>query len=174
MKKYDTANPVVLIETSMGSFAVELFPDKTPKTVENFLRYVNDEFYDKTIFHRVVKKFVIQGGGFLEDLAMMPTLPPVENEAATGLDNVRGTIAMARTKARHSANAQFFVNLKNNGMLNYSGESPGGWGYTAFGKVIEGMDVVDAIGSVPTGPRDQFPRDVPTNNVVIKKARAVQ
>lgn len=166
--------PVVLIETSQGNIKVQLTADKTPGTVENFLKYVTDGFYSGTIFHRVVPGFVIQGGGFTEDLAQQPVREPIQNEAAQAIPNDRGTICMARTPARHSATSQFYVNLKNNTMLNYRGETPSGWGYCAFGTVIEGMDVVDAIGSVNTGPSGPFKKEVPQNPIIINKISLVK
>lgn len=166
--------PVVLVETNMGNFKVQLTPDKTPVTVENFLKYVQDDFYTGTVFHRVVPGFVIQGGGFSEDLAQRPVREPIINEAATAIPNDRGTICMARTPARNSATSQFYVNLKNNTMLNYRGETPSGWGYCAFGTVIEGMEVVDAIGSVYTGASGHFKKDVPLDPIIIKKISLVK
>jgi peptidyl-prolyl cis-trans isomerase A (cyclophilin A)/peptidyl-prolyl cis-trans isomerase B (cyclophilin B) len=163
------ANPVVLIETSLGNIKVELTPDQTPGTVKNFLEYVNEGFYDGTIFHRVVPGFVIQGGGFTPQLEQKATRAPIVNEAAKAISNDRGTICMARTPARDSATSQFYINLNNNKMLNYRGESPSGWGYCAFGKVTEGMDVVDKIAAAPTGPAGPFPGDVPQQTVSINK-----
>ena len=142
-------NPVVVFETTKGIIKLELYPEKTPVTVENFLRYVKDGFFEGTLVHRVVPNFVIQGGGFGEDLQRKNTLPPIQNEAAQGIKNLRGTISMARTPARDSATSQFFISLVDNPVLDYRGEFPEGWGYAAFGKVIEGMDVVDAIAALP-------------------------
>ena len=166
--------PVVLVETNMGNFKVQLTPEKTPVTVENFLKYVQDDFYSGTIFHRVVPGFVIQGGGFAEDLAQRPVREPIINEAATAIPNDRGTICMARTQVRNSATSQFYVNLKNNTMLNYRGETRSGWGYCAFGTVTEGMEVVDAFASVYTGPGGHFKKDVPLDPIIIKKISLVK
>jgi peptidyl-prolyl cis-trans isomerase B (cyclophilin B) len=176
-KEYKTSKPgipVVEIETSLGLIVLELYPDKTPITVDNFLRYAEDKFFDGTIFHRVVPGFVIQGGGFVPDLSRRPTREPITNEAKNGIPNERGTICMARTPARESATSQFYINLKNNSMLNYRDESPRGWGYTAFGKVIEGMEVVDKIAAVETGPAGPFPKDVPKTPVLITAGRIAQ
>jgi len=164
--------PRVSLETSMGTIVVELTPDKTPKTVENFLTYVRDGFYDGTIFHRVIKGFMIQGGGFTADMKQKSTRAPIENEAATGLSNERGTIAMARTSDPNSATSQFFINTEDNGArgLDYQGaRNPG---YTVFGRVVEGMDVVDAIAGVQT-TRQGMHADVPAKPVVIEHARVV-
>lgn len=161
--------PRVVLETSMGRVVLELFPDKAPKTVENFLRYVRAGHYEGTIFHRVVAGFVIQGGGFTPEMREKSTGPPVPNEADNGLQNQRGTVAMARTSDPHSARAQFFVNLKDNGFLDHTAQTPQGWGYAVFGKVVEGMDVVDAIAGVETGRHGPF-SDVPKTPVVIQKA----
>jgi cyclophilin family peptidyl-prolyl cis-trans isomerase len=166
--------PIVRIETNLGNITVELTPDRTPVTVNNFLTYVRDGFFNGTVFHRVVKGFVIQGGGYTSDLALQPTKAPIANEAKSGLSNKRGTIAMARTNVRDSATSQFFINLRDNAMLDYRGESPSGWGYTAFGKVTEGMDVVEAIGALPTGPGGQFPAEVPKKTVIITKTVVVE
>ena len=162
-------NPTVALETSHGRILLELYPDKAPKTVENFLQYVRAGFFDGTIFHRVIPDFMIQGGGFTSDLRQKPTRAPIQNEADNGVANARGTIAMARTNDPHSATAQFFINLKDNGFLNHSGKNPQGWGYTAFGKVTEGMDVVDKIARVSTA-RKGMHENVPAEPVVIEKA----
>jgi peptidyl-prolyl cis-trans isomerase A (cyclophilin A) len=161
------ANPRVLMETTLGEITLELDADKAPKTVANFLAYVDAGFYDGTIFHRVIPDFMIQGGGLDPDLDKKPTREPVENEAKNGLKNNRGTIAMARTGDPHSATAQFFINHKDNPNLDYP--SFDGWGYAVFGRVTEGMDVVDAIAAVPTGVRAGH-RDVPLDNVLIESA----
>jgi len=160
--------PQVKIETSMGDFIVLLEPDKAPKTVENFLTYVKDGFYSDTIFHRVISNFMIQGGGFTADYQRKPTRAPIENEADNGLSNKKGTIAMARTMDPHSATAQFFINVKDNNFLDFTSKSPRGWGYTVFGRVIKGMDVVNRIRSVSTGPGGSFPSDAPQQPVIIK------
>jgi peptidyl-prolyl cis-trans isomerase A (cyclophilin A) len=160
-------NPRVAMETSMGKIIIELFPKEAPETVKNFLKYVQDGFYDGTIFHRVIPGFMIQGGGFSGDMDQKATRPPIKNEASNGLKNERGTIAMARTADPESATAQFFINLVNNDRLNRP--LPDGHGYAIFGRVVEGMEVVDQIAKVKTGIKMVF-RDVPLTPVVIKKA----
>ncbi len=162
-------NPKVTLETSMGEIVLELYPDKAPKTVENFIAYVKDGHYDGVIFHRVIPNFMIQGGGMTEDMQEKPTRAPIENEANNGLKNDEGTIAMARTSDPHSATAQFFINVKNNDFLNFSAPTPQGWGYAVFGKVVEGMDVVHKIEKVQTGNRAGH-QDVPLDPVIITKA----
>ncbi len=142
--------PMVIMSTSMGDVKIELYPDKAPETVKNFLAYVNDKFYDGTIFHRVIPNFMIQGGGFTEDMQQKSVKPPIKNEADNGLTNDTGTLAMARTNVVDSATAQFFINVKDNDFLNYT---PQNFGYAVFGKVIEGMDVVRKIKKVKTGNR---------------------
>ena len=159
-------NPRVEMDTTKGKIILELYADKAPKTVKNFLAYVDAGFYDGTIFHRVIPNFMIQGGGFTADMRQKKTRAPIDNEADNGLRNERGTIAMARTSNPHSAMAQIFINTKNNDFLNHKGKSPQGWGYAVFGRVVEGMDVVDAVSGVKTGIRGPF-RDVPTDPVVI-------
>jgi cyclophilin family peptidyl-prolyl cis-trans isomerase len=165
------ADPQVELKTNMGVIVLELYPDKAPKTVENFLQYVKDGFYKGTIFHRVIPSFMVQGGGFTVDFAQKNTRAPIQNEANNGLRNDVGTIAMARTGDPHSATAQFFINHKNNDFLNHTAPSPQGWGYTVFGKVIKGMDVVNKIAAIQTGPRGPFPSDVPSQQVIIEDAR---
>lgn len=160
---------MVKLETNMGSITIELNEEKAPITVANFLSYVDDGFYDGTIFHRVIKGFMIQGGGFDENMSQKSTKATIENEANNGLTNDRYTIAMARTSAPHSATAQFFINGNNNDFLNHTAPTGSGWGYCVFGKVIEGMDVVDKIIQVKTGNKNGH-QDVPVENVVIKKA----
>ena len=151
----ETANPQVTIHTNHGDIRLELFPQDAPISVANFLQYANDGFYDGTIFHRVISHFMIQGGGFTPDMQRKPTREPITNEATNGLKNKRGTVAMARTNAEHSATSQFFVNVEVNGALNHiSMANSREWGYAVFGKVIEGMDVVDDIRFVPTGKQD--------------------
>jgi len=157
----------------MGNIKIELYPDKAPITVKNFLDYVNSNFYNGTIFHRVINNFMIQGGGFTEDMHPKATKSPIKNEATNGLKNKRGTIAMARTMIVDSATAQFFINQKDNPFLDHRDNSMQGFGYAVFGKVIEGMDVVDKIASVQTGVRKGF-QDVPLTPVVIKSVRVVQ
>lgn len=163
------AAPQVKLETSMGNIVIELNQDKAPQTVNNFLQYVKAGFYDGTIFHRVIENFMIQGGGFDENFAQKETRDPIENEADNGLSNQRGTIAMARTNDPHSATAQFFINTVDNQFLDFRGNTPSGWGYSVFGEVIEGMDVVDKIRRVETTMRGPH-QDVPVDNVVINKA----
>jgi cyclophilin family peptidyl-prolyl cis-trans isomerase len=165
------ADPQVEIKTNMGTITLELYPDKAPKTVENFLQYVKDGHFKGTIFHRVINGFMIQGGGFTTDFVQKKTRPPVQNEANNGLKNDVGTIAMARTSDPQSATAQFFINHKNNDFLNYTGPTPQGWGYTVFGKVIKGVDVVNKIAALETGPTGPFQSDVPRKPVIIEDAR---
>ena len=160
------ANPTVLIETTSGDILVELDAEKAPKTVENFLQYVDDGFYSNTIFHRVIKNFMIQGGGLTARMAEKQTKAPIENEANNGLTNDRGTIAMARTRDPHSATAQFFINLVDNDFLNHTQPSMDGWGYCVFGKVIDGLDVVDKIGACKTTSQGMYD-DVPVDMVMI-------
>ncbi len=161
-------NPKVTIQTSKGSITAELYRDKAPKSVDNFLTYVNEGFYNGTIFHRVIDGFMIQGGGFGQDMKKKSTHAPIKNEADNGLKNERGTLAMARTSDPDSATAQFFINHKDNDFLNHTPKDQRGWGYSVFGKVTEGMDVVDAIATTPTGPGAPFPKDVPRSTVVIE------
>ena len=160
----------VVLTTNHGKITIELDAEKAPKTVENFLAYVKSGHYDGTIFHRVINGFMIQGGGFEPGMKQKPTEEPIENEAANGLTNDCYTIAMARTNDPHSATAQFFINVKDNDFLNYSG--PNNWGYCVFGKVTDGTDVVDAIRKVRTGSKG-FHGDVPVEDVVIEKAEIV-
>jgi cyclophilin family peptidyl-prolyl cis-trans isomerase len=165
-----TGNPVVVIETSMGIIEAELWADKAPLTVENFLRYVDEGFYDGLIFHRVIDGFMIQGGGMTADLKSKATHEQIKNEAKAELKNLRGTLAMARTNDVNSATAQFFINLADNDFLNHTGEGPREFGYCAFGKVTAGMDVVAKIGKVKTGTRGHYD-DVPVAPVEIKSVR---
>ena len=167
------ANPEVELKTNMGAITLELYPDKAPKTVENFLQYVKDGFFKGTIFHRVINGFMVQGGGFTPEFAQKKTRAPVPNEANNGLKNEVGTIAMARTSDPHSATAQFFINHKNNDFLNHSAPTPQGWGYTVFGKVTKGMDVVNKIAALDTGAMGPFQSDVPRKQVVIEDARII-
>jgi len=160
---------MVTFKTNFGDIKLELFEDKAPKTVANFISYVQDGFYDNTIFHRVIDGFMIQGGGFTPDMEQKETKETIENEANNGVANEAGTIAMARTQDPHSATAQFFINVKDNDFLNFTSESMNGWGYCAFGKVVEGMDVVEKIKNVQTGSHG-FHQDVPVEQVVIEKA----
>jgi cyclophilin family peptidyl-prolyl cis-trans isomerase len=172
MPAVSAENPKVVLETSRGMIVLELYPDKAPETVKNFLDYVDAKYYDGTIFHRVIPKFMIQGGGFTADMKRKTTRAPIKNEADQGLKNNRGTIAMARTGDPHSATAQFFINTINNDFLNHRSKSQQGWGYAAFGQVVEGMETVDAISAVKTGTRGGF-RDVPAEPVVIKSAKRI-
>jgi len=157
----------VKLTTNHGAITLKLDAEKAPKTVANFLAYVEAGHYNGTIFHRVIKNFMIQGGGFAVGMDQKDTQAPIENEAANGLKNKRGTIAMARTSAPHSASAQFFINVADNGFLDYPGQD--GWGYCVFGRVVEGMDVVDKIKGVKTG-RAGFHQDVPMEDVVVERA----
>jgi cyclophilin family peptidyl-prolyl cis-trans isomerase len=169
----EVANPRVEIKTNLGSMTFELYPDKAPKTVENFLRYVKDGYYAGTIFHRVIPRFMIQGGGLDKEFRQKPTRQPVENEAANGLKNGTGMVSMARTSDPHSASSQFFINVADNAFLNYTAPTPQGYGYTVFGKVIKGMEVANRIAGAPTGPGGPFPADVPNVTVVIEDARLI-
>ncbi len=168
----DTA-PRVQLKTSMGDITVVLYPDKAPKTVANFLQYVNDGFYTGTLFHRVIDGFMIQGGGFTADFTQKPTRAGIENEAGNGLKNTRGTLAMARTGDPHSATAQFFINVADNAFLDHTAPTPQGFGYCVFGEVVEGIEVVDKIRKVPTTSRGPF-QDVPATPVVIEAATALR
>lgn len=167
------SNPKIVLDTSKGKIVLALYPEKAPETVKNFLNYVDQKFYDGTIFHRVIPNFMIQGGGFTADMQRKPTGAPIKNEADRGLKNERGTIAMARTGDPHSATAQFFINTVDNDSLNHKSKTQQGWGYAAFGKVVEGMDTVDAISAVKTTARGPY-RDVPVEPVVIKSARRLE
>ena len=162
-------NPKVVLNTSKGQIVLELYADKDPETVKNFLAYVDAKYYDGTIFHRVIPDFMLQGGGFTPDMKRKTTRSPIKNEADKGIKNDRGTIAMARTGDPHSAAAQFFINSKNNDFLNHRSKTQQGWGYAAFGKVVKGMNTVDAISAVKTTRRGPY-RDVPAEAVVIKSA----
>jgi cyclophilin family peptidyl-prolyl cis-trans isomerase len=164
-----TANPKVALDTTKGKIVIELYADKAPKTVKNFLAYVKAGHYNGTIFHRVIPGFMIQGGGFTPDLKEKPTRAPIPNEADNRVLNQRGTVAMARTPDPNSASAQFFINVANNASLNFRSKTPEGWGYAVFGNVVEGMDVVDAIVAVPTTTKGPY-GDVPVEPVVIRKA----
>jgi peptidyl-prolyl cis-trans isomerase A (cyclophilin A)/peptidyl-prolyl cis-trans isomerase B (cyclophilin B) len=170
-------NPQVELETSACAIKLELYPDATPKTVENFLKYVNAGHYNGTQFHRVIKGFMIQGGGYDSEFRQRPTRPPIAIEAEqsvkAGLSNKPGTVAMARTGDPNSAQSQFFINVGDNKRLDFRSPDAQGYGYTVFGKVISGMDVVEKIAQAPTGAAGPFPTDVPTERVVIKSARVV-
>ena len=161
-------NPIVVVKTSLGTFKAELYQDKAPGTVANFLKYVDDKFFDGTVFHRVIDGFMIQGGGMDKELNKKPTRAAVQNEAKNGLKNTTGTLAMARTSDPHSATAQFFVNVKDNAFLDSPGQD--GWGYCVFGKVTEGMDVVDKIKAVPTATKNGM-QNVPQQPVTIESIR---
>jgi len=160
---------MITLETNYGTIKLELDFDKAPKTAANFKQYVEEGFYDGTIFHRVIDGFMIQGGGMTADMKEKTTRAAIENEADNGLANVSGSVAMARTMDPHSATAQFFINVKNNDFLNHSGKNNQGWGYCVFGKVVEGMDVVNKIKGVATGNKG-FHQDVPKESVIIEKA----
>nr|VFK55500.1 MAG: peptidyl-prolyl cis-trans isomerase B (cyclophilin B) [Candidatus Kentron sp. TUN]VFK61629.1 MAG: peptidyl-prolyl cis-trans isomerase B (cyclophilin B) [Candidatus Kentron sp. TUN] len=165
-----TANdqPKVRMSTNYGDIVLLLDTKRAPKTVENFLRYVQDGHYDGTIFHRVITNFMIQGGGFTANYVKKPTRKPISNEANNDLKNIRGTIAMARTREPHSATAQFFINVVDNSFLDYQTSTQKGWGYAVFGRVIKGMeDVVDTIRQLPTGPDGSLAKDVPQSQVII-------
>ncbi len=164
------ANPTVVMETSEGVITIELLADKAPVTVKNFLRYTDEKFYDGTIFHRVIDNFMIQGGGFTADMKKKNAHEPVKNEATSELKNDRGTIAMARTSQVNSATCQFFINLKKNDFLNHRDNTPRGFGYAVFGKVIKGQEVIDRIAKVKTTTSGPY-RDVPAKPVVIKSVR---
>ncbi len=164
------ANPVVVLETTMGTIKVELFADKAPITAKNFLAYVNAGFYNNTIIHRVDENFVIQGGGYTADLTAKPTLPPIKNESKNGLKNLKGTLSMARYTDPNSATSQFFINLNNNANLD---PNPADAGYAVFGKVIEGMDVVEKIGTAKTVRKGVF-TTLPAQTILIKSAKVVQ
>jgi cyclophilin family peptidyl-prolyl cis-trans isomerase len=167
-------HPQVELKTSMGDIVIELFPDKAPKTVANFLQYVKNGFYAGTVFHRAIPGFLVQGGLYTRELRPKRTLPPIPDEANNGLSNLRGTVAAARGPDPDSANAQFFVNVVDNPRLDYVGNQSGmTWGYAVFGKVVKGMDVVDKIDNLPTGPQGPFIGDVPRPLVVIEGAKLI-
>jgi cyclophilin family peptidyl-prolyl cis-trans isomerase len=166
------ANPQVELRTSMGSIVLELDPEKAPQTVENFLQYVKSGQYDGTIFHRVIPGFMIQGGGMTPDMREKPTRGAIKNEASNGLRNTVGTVAMARTGDPHSATAQFFINVADNGFLDFRGPTQQGYGYAVFGKVVKGMDVVNRIAQVSTGTKASH-GDVPLKPIVIERAQIV-
>lgn len=165
------ADTTVSVVTNRGSFVIALDADKAPKSVDNFLRYVDAKFYDGTTFHRVISNFMIQGGGYDQNYERKPTQPPVTNEADNGLKNIRGTVAMARTGEPHSATAQFFVNVIDNQFLDHTAKDAQGWGYAVFGRVTEGMEIVDKIKGEKTGAAGQFTKDVPQDPVVILSVR---
>lgn len=167
------SNPQVKLLTNQGEILIELDAEKAPKSVENFLNYVNDGFYDGTIFHRVINNFMVQGGGFEPNMQQKPTKENIENEANNGLKNDRYTLAMARTPDPHSASSQFFINVADNDFLNFTAPTSQGWGYAVFGRVIGGTEVVDAIKGVKTGTKG-FHQDVPTEDVIIESAVVVE
>jgi cyclophilin family peptidyl-prolyl cis-trans isomerase len=164
-----SSNPRVRVETNKGVILLELDPQAAPKTVENFLRYVSDGFYDGTIFHRVIKGFMIQGGGLTAEMQEKPTRDSIANEAENGLKNRRGTVAMARTADPHSATAQFFINSEDNSFLDHKGKTANDWGYCVFGRIVEGMEIVDSIERLPTTVKAGH-RDVPVSSVIIERA----
>jgi peptidyl-prolyl cis-trans isomerase B (cyclophilin B) len=170
VKEKHVKNPVVEIKTTKGLIVVELDKEKAPKSVENFLMYVKDKFYDDTVFHRVIDNFMIQGGGFKEDMSEKDTKDPIKNEADNGLKNDKYTIAMARTSDPHSASAQFYINVKDNGALNFREKTAGGWGYAVFGKVTKGQDVVDKIKGVKTGVKNT-PGGIPMDDVPVEMVK---
>jgi peptidyl-prolyl cis-trans isomerase B (cyclophilin B) len=161
--------PRVVLATDRGDIVIELYAEKAPVSTANFLAYVSRGHYDGTIFHRVIPEFVIQGGGFTTDMSQKPTAPPIINEADNGLKNYRGTVAMARTPDPHSASSQFFINLADNDFLDHTAKTPQGWGYAVFGRVVKGMEVVDAIAQSETGSHGPH-RDVPVTPTVVRKA----
>lgn len=167
------SHPQVLMETNYGTILIELYPEKAPKTVENFLAYVHEGFYDGTIFHRVIADFMVQGGGFTPDMGKKITRAPIQNEADNGLRNQIGTVAMARTNDPHSATAQFFINVAQNSFLDFREKTPRAYGYAVFGKVIQGMKTVNQIRNVRTGFKNGY-GDVPLEPVIIEKVRQIK
>jgi peptidyl-prolyl cis-trans isomerase B (cyclophilin B) len=165
------ADPIVDVVTNLGTFTIQLDPAKAPKSVANFLSYVDGGHYSGTLFHRVISTFMVQGGGYDKEYERKPTQAPVENEAFNGLKNTKGTVAMARTGDPHSATAQFFVNVTDNAFLDHTAKDAQGWGYTVFGKVIDGMDVVEKIKGVKTGSAGPFQKDAPQSPVVIESVK---
>jgi peptidyl-prolyl cis-trans isomerase B (cyclophilin B) len=171
--KMTDTSPKVKLTTSLGAIVIQLNAEKAPVSTANFLQYVNEGFYNGTIFHRVIKDFMAQGGGFDTGFKQKATHEPIKNEADNGLTNKRGSIAMARTPDPNSATAQFFINYRDNAFLNHTSPTPSGWGYAVFGEVVEGMDVVDAMANQPTGSRGGH-QDVPKTDIVIEKAEVVK
>lgn len=171
--KSHAANPLVRLNTTQGEMIFELYPQKAPRTVANFLQYVNSGFYDGTIFHRAIDKFVVQGGGVTADLEHKPTLDPIPNESDNGLKNEPGTLAMARQYEPDTATSQFYINLDDNKYLNFHSYEPKYRGYCVFGKVVRGLDVAKRISRLPTGPRGPFEDDVPLEAVVIRQAEVI-
>lgn len=174
MQVAHAANPKVKMETSKGTIIMELYPDKAPKSVANFLAYVNSGAYDGTIFHRVIKDFMNQGGGFDSDYKKVDVKDPIPNEAFNGLKNLKYTVAMARTNAPHSATNQFFINTADNAFLDHTEKSMRGWGYAVFGKVVEGENIVGAISRVPTGSGGPFAKDAPRTPIIIEKMTEIK
>lgn len=174
MDTNNMSNPSVKFTTNQGVIVLELNAEAAPNTVANFVSYVEDGFYEGTIFHRIIPNFMAQGGGFTSDFQQKGVKASIENEADNGLKNDRGTIARARTNDPHSATGQFFINLKDNDFLNHSSKTQQGWGYAVFGKVTEGMDVIDKMAAIPTGSGGMFPTDVPQEEVIIEKAEIVK
>ncbi len=170
----ESNHPRVAIETNLGKIVLELNKNKAPVSVENFLRYVNEGFYDNTIFHRVISNFMVQGGGFTKSLQKKEVHAPIKNEADNGLKNDKGSIAMARTSDPHSATGQFFINVVNNDFLNHSAPTSQGWGYAVFGKVVEGMDVINKIRKQATGAQGPFPSDVPKQAVIMTTVTVIE
>jgi cyclophilin family peptidyl-prolyl cis-trans isomerase len=164
-------DPIVEVKTNLGTFTITLDQAHAPKSVENFLAYVDAKHYDGTIFHRVIPTFMAQGGGYDRHFEKKPVRAPVQNEADNGLKNTRGTVAMARTNDPHSATSQFFVNVVDNAFLDHTGKNEQGWGYAVFGRVTDGMDVVDKIKTVKTGPAGPFSKDAPQDTIVIETVR---
>jgi peptidyl-prolyl cis-trans isomerase B (cyclophilin B) len=167
-------NTQVKLHTNLGDIVLRLDPVKAPLSTANFVDYVKEGFYNGTIFHRVIPGFMAQGGGFTQDFEQKSTHKPIQNEANNGLPNKRGSIAMARTSDPHSATAQFFINLADNGSLNHKSPTPQGWGYAVFGEVVEGMDVVDAMAKIPTGRGGPMPTDVPQKPIIIEQATVLE
>ena len=163
-----TTNTKIIIKTTSGDIKIELYDDKAPITSENFIKYIESGYFTDTIFHRVIKDFMIQGGGFTTEMSEKDSMPSIQNEASNGVSNERGTIAMARTPDPHSASSQFFINLKDNNFLDFTAETPQGWGYCAFGKVFEGMDILDKIALVDTGSYGAH-QDVPKEPITINE-----
>ncbi len=172
--KNNMSTTTIKLTTNQGEITLELDAEKAPNTVKNFVTYVEEGFYEGVIFHRIISNFMAQGGGFTTDFKQKDTHSPIENEADNGLKNDRGTIAMARTSDPHSATGQFFINLVDNDFLNHSSKTSQGWGYAVFGKVTEGMDVVDKMAAIPTGSGGMFPTDVPKEEVIIEKAEVIK
>lgn len=170
LRPLQAGNPIVVIETSLGRVTLELYPEKAPKTVENFLAYVDSEHFNGTIFHRVFSQILVQGGGFTSGLKEKPTRAAIPNEADNGMKNLRGTIAMARTSSPHSARSQFFINLIDNPNLDHKAKTEAGWGYTVFGRVIDGLPIVESISDVPTSSKGGH-RNLPILPVTIDRVR---